>query len=342
RYDHVAFGLAVKFVYGDAQDAPSPVQKPGAKAFPAASHRAHTEPPALLRVRHSAHRLESGWRNESITDAMFLDQIEGRFTGEFRKAPRHNGHAVVKSWQQHVEEPADPSPVRGRPNPVPLLRKKIEGHLDTGQMAKRNAMCVKRTFGQAGRSGGVNDERRVVRARFLRLVRGGLLRGSGVKIERSWRMSAYAEHMIESRQPLADSRKFGSAFRVGDDGFCAGVAQAMLQRLLSEESEERDRDRAHLEDRDMAIGGLGRLRQQHADAIALPYSMRFEEVRRCVRAVAQGPERDGFGKARLGNGDESGPLRLRARPPVADIRADVIEFWHLPDEAFLDFFVSCA
>ena len=67
----------------------------------------------------------------------------------------------------------------------------------------------------------------------------------------------------------------------------AGVLQPVAQRIDAEQDRQRHRDRAELVDRDMAGGGLRRLRQQHRDAVAARDAVRGERVGEPVRGLAQ-------------------------------------------------------
>ena len=76
--------------------------------------------------------------------------------GEFGEAAGDDADAVMQGGHQHVEQPADPGPIRRRPQAIALLAQEIMAHLDARQMAeqqKEEAQVTKLLVLGTGESG---------------------------------------------------------------------------------------------------------------------------------------------------------------------------------------------
>ena len=105
----------------------------------------------------------------------------------------------------------------------------------------------------------------------------------------------------------------------------------MLQRLGAKRREQRDGDGAELIDGDMHVSRFGRLRQQDADAIAARNVVDAEQICGLIGEVAELTVGKFAGTVRA-YVDEREAFRLRGRPAVADIDADIVARRHLPAE----------
>ena len=162
RHDHVAFGLAIELVQGQAEFAPSPFQQFLAERLAAARRRAQRERPARARRRHQPQHPQRGRRQEGAGHLVARHQVEGRLGVELGEAAGEHRDAVMPGRQQHVEQAADPGPVGRRPDEVAFLRKRAVRHLDAGQVPEQHAVRMQDPLGLAGGAGGVDDDRRIV------------------------------------------------------------------------------------------------------------------------------------------------------------------------------------
>ena len=168
RNHHVAFGLTIELVDGDAQRLAAPLQELGAERLAAAGDAAHFQLQRRVLHRRRAHKLDRGRRQKRVAHAKILDDRERRLAAEFCQAMGDHGNAVMQRGKQHVDQSADPRPVGGRPNQVAGLRQEVVAHLDAGQVAQEHAMRVQRAFWLARRPRGVDDQRRIIGTSFYR------------------------------------------------------------------------------------------------------------------------------------------------------------------------------
>ena len=191
----------------------------------------------------------------------------------------------------------------------------------------------------AGRARGVDDERGVFRPRARRLE-GVRLRGDpGVQIRCSVARPVSAQHELEIREEMPDPGDRGGAFGVGDDRAGAGITEPETQGVRAEQREERDGDAAELVDRDVAEGGLRRLREQDADPVAPLDAALAQEIGEPVRHAPQLTEAVVADRAVALREGERKPGRLRLRPLVAGVDAYVEELGNAPPELLLQLVV---
>jgi hypothetical protein len=146
-HDHVALGLTVELVHLD----PEPLGDPGhglvAQPLAAAGHRAQPHAPRQRVDARLSHEAQRGRRHEHVTDPVPGHEGAGRLRVELGGTPRHHGDAEVERGQQHVEQAADPGPIRGRPEPVAGLGEEVLGHLHARQVPEQHAVAVERALG---------------------------------------------------------------------------------------------------------------------------------------------------------------------------------------------------
>ena len=74
------------------------------------------------------------------------------------KAPSDHGNPVIQTRQQHVEQSANPRPIRRRPKPIARLWQEVLRHLNARQMPQQNAMRVNSALGRTFCPTGENDQ----------------------------------------------------------------------------------------------------------------------------------------------------------------------------------------
>ena len=106
-------------------------------------------------------------------------------------------------------------------------------------------MGVQSAFGLAGRARGVDQQRRILGQRVdgRELIGGGGQQPVPVEEGAAMRAGADHDHRLEVRQAIAHREQLGQLAHVGDDGRRLGVGQAILDRLLAEQREQRQHDR---------------------------------------------------------------------------------------------------
>ena len=186
----------------------------------------------------------------------------------------------MPSRQQHIEQPADPGPIGGRPEMVAGLGRKIVREFDPRQMPKQNAMGVQRALGRAGGAGCVDQQRRIIGRRVASLeVRPPALQcRPEAQCTRRWRVAVGDQDEPEVRQTVADGRDLVPVVGVGDQDRRATVVEAEIQRILAEQGEQRQGHQTGL-----VAGGVGqrrlqRLRQQDPDPFAFRLDMGGEHI----------------------------------------------------------------
>jgi competence protein ComEC len=278
-FDHqVAFGLAVDLVDRQAERPLRPLLKPAPHRLAAGEQaaQAHRIVPAPREL--GLHHAHGRRRQEDVAHAVPGHQRKRLVGIELVEAARHHRDAEIEPRQQHVDQPADPRPVRRRPQHVARLGQELVGELDARQMAEQHPVAVQRALGRAGGAGRVDHDGGIVgagvgggeavRRRFHGLgeVAHALSRGSG------------GEHMGEGGQVRADLGQPGFDVARHDKRRGARVGEAVLQRLDAEQPAERHGDGAELVDGDVGRGRLGRLRQHQRDTVAAADAAGPEQV----------------------------------------------------------------
>ena len=223
------------------------------------------------RVRDLAHQPERRRRHEGIPDPVPRHEGEGPVRVEFRARRADHRHAVIERGKQHVEQSAGPCPVGGRPEPVAGLRKELMRHHHAGQVAEEDALGVQGALGVARRAGGVHEQCRIVGARI------GGRRGRGRALQQAPEIARARLRTIADGQDVLHALGVADRLRVALEGLRRGdedprgaVAQAIADRIRSEQREHRQGDGAELLDGDMRDQHFGALRQVDADDRAAP------------------------------------------------------------------------
>ncbi|TAN51940.1 MAG: hypothetical protein EPN19_11665, partial [Betaproteobacteria bacterium] len=298
--DVIDFRLAEHLVDRHAELLARPVDHRDADRFARAHQRAQRERVARLRLRHRFHhQLERGRKEEGIANAVALEQPVGPFGVELAAIAQHR-HAEIPDRQQRIEQAAGPRPVGRRPEQVARPRKEIVRIDEPRQVADEHAVRVQRALGRAGGAAGVDDERRILRAgvgagemaarpaeQRLPVVDAGLARAAG------------ADHVPQRGKAPTDGEQLRQRRRLDDRDARCGVIHAVFECVRPEQVAERQRDRAHLEDRHVGDRGLGTLRQDEGDALAALHAECGERVGEPVRLLLDVPEGVGRGGAGL-------------------------------------------
>ncbi len=229
----------------------------------------------------------------------------------------------------HVEEAADPRPIRRRPEQVAFLREELVRHLHARQVAQQHAVGVERSFRVSRGARCVDDDRGIVRRRVERREIRASADQLGMKVDGAGAAAGNGEHRGEVGQAVADRRELGDADLVGDDGLGAAVRQAEFERILAEEGEERHRDQARLPRRDMGDPRLRRLRQKDREPVAAPQAMGAQHIGEAVRELPYVGEGVALLAMALVEEDEG---ERAAALAIADIDADVVARRDLPAE----------
>ena len=290
----VHLGLAVALRDGGAEGVAAPVEQFLAHRLAAGADGAEIVGPAIARLVDLAHHLERRRRDEGDADAMPVEKREGALGIELGEAVRHHRRAVEPGREQRVEQAGDPRPFGRRPHHLVALRPVAEPLLDRRDRAQQHAMGVQRALGLAGRARGVDQERRVLGQRVDRGEAVGGRAEQAVPVEEGAAVGAGADRHdgLEMRQAIAHGQHLGQLAHVGDEGRGLGVGQAIFQRFLAEQREQRQHDGAHAIARDVADRELRTLAQEHADAVALadaPGGKRVGQPRARGQELAEGP-----------------------------------------------------
>ena len=161
----VALGLAVELVDGEAERRLAPGV--GVAAQPLAGGADGTQPErvALARPLHRPHHPDRGRRQEGVGDAGLRHQGEGFVRVEAPERAEHHRDAEIERRQERIEEPARPRPVGRRPEARVAALGEVVGEGEAGQVPGEHPVAVQRALRRAGRAGGEDHQRRVVRAR---------------------------------------------------------------------------------------------------------------------------------------------------------------------------------
>ena len=145
-------------------------------------------------------------------------------------------------------------------------------------------MGVKCAFRVSGRARRVNDDRRIVRTgRDGRKILRSVLDRLPERFRAGMNRAAGDIDVLQMRQTIADLRQLVPAALVGDDGLGAAVGKPELQRVLAEQREQRHRDQAGAERRQMCDRQLHRLREEHADAVAAHETIGLQRIGEAAR-----------------------------------------------------------
>src|SRR5438132_2360897 len=99
---------------------------------------------------------------------MVLQDPEGTIRVELLLPKGDDGDAVVPSGPQHVEETADPGPIRRGPEAISRARGEVVEEDERGQVSDQGRMGQQRALGWSGAAGRVHDPRGIVGTRLDR------------------------------------------------------------------------------------------------------------------------------------------------------------------------------
>src|SRR4030081_1118524 len=143
----------------------------------------------------------------------------------------------------------------------------------------------------------------------------------------------------ETRQLVLDRPEIGKRGGLDDGDAGSGVAEAVFQGIGAEEVRQRQRDRAHLENRHVGDRGLRALRQQQRDAVAGHDAEALERVRQAVGRALDVAEGIACGRAGLVFPMQRDPRGIRS-PLAAAVPRDVVALRNVPAKALVELFVA--
>ena len=149
-----------------------------------------------------AQQLQRRRRHEDVANLVPRHQPHGFAGIELARPVRDDGDAVVPGGHHHVEQPADPGPVRRRPEAVARFGEPVVRVLDAREVTEQGAVGVERALRLAGGAAGVDDQRRIFGAGVDDLESIGRLRSQSVQIEGAFRFSVDAEHRLQVGQRI--------------------------------------------------------------------------------------------------------------------------------------------
>ncbi len=329
---HVAFGLAIELVDGDAKHATPPIKKFRTQCFTTACDGADI---AFELCRHiipgGAHHLERGWRQEGIAHAIFGNQAKGGLGTEFFKTVCHDRLAVMPGWQKHIQQPADPCPVGRGPHDIAVLRKEIMRHFDTGQMPQQHTMGMQRALWLAGGARCINDQGRFISTRLDRFEIVAGLGRKCLEIKTAFRRAINDIDIFKGRKQIADFSNFACPFPIGHQCLGGTVAKPVFKGLDPEKGKERHGNATHFIGGDMGHRGFGALRQQDADPIPAPDAVTAHDIGETVRQAFK------LGKAVIASRTIAPAIHQRKTirivcPLVANIDTNVEMGGYVPDK----------
>ena len=195
---------------------------------------------------------------------------------------------------------------------------------------------MQRPFGRSGRAGRVDHQRGVIgRSGDRRELRGGA-RQHRVEILGAVCRPIDRPHEFESGRGVADRWKLREPLRIRDQGPCAGILEAVGDRLEPEQHRQRQRDRAEFVDGNVAHCDGRSLWQEDRDAIALGNPARSKRVGQPIRGLAQCAVTDLLHRAIRTQVKNGSSRRIDPRPAVADVNADIVERRDLPAERAIE------
>ena len=101
---------------------------------------------------------------KGVADLVTGKQVEGLIGVKLGKAPSDNRNAVIQAGQQHVEQTADPRPVRRRPQAVVGLWQEVLRQLHSRQVPEQDTVRVDNALRRALGAAGKDDQGSVFRA----------------------------------------------------------------------------------------------------------------------------------------------------------------------------------
>ncbi len=132
----------------------------------------------------------------------------------------------MQSRQEHIEEPAGPSPVGRGPEPITRLRQKRVREFNAGEMPEQHAMGVQRALGWARRARSVDHQRRLFARGRRRREFGRGAREQGVKILRAVGRSVDRQNELEAGPRSAQPPELRPALRTGDQRISARAPES--------------------------------------------------------------------------------------------------------------------
>ena len=269
---------------------------------------------------------------------MARHEVEGALGVELARAVGEHGNAEVPGRQQHVDEPADPRPVGGRPEEIAGPGEEVVRELDAGQMAEQYPVRVQRAFGRAGGARGVDDQRRIVGGRVDGCEARRCTGEERMEILAAGGGAVAADEGGETRQAVLERQHLGHAFGIGDQRLRRAVGEPVFERVGAEQREQGHGDGAELVRRDMGDRRFGALRQEDADAVAARHAEGAKRVGEAVRGVLEAGEGPGLDAAVVVLVDEREAVGIGG-VAVADVDADVVAPGHAPAERATDLVV---
>ena len=252
---------------------------------------------------------------------------KGRLGAELPEPAGNKRHTVIERGHHHVDQPADPGPVRGRPEAIAGLRQDIVAHLDARQMADQGRLRQERALRRPGGARGIDQDRRVGGGGVFRLEMAASARHQRIECQIAARPDG--DDPLQRRKVGAQARQQARALRIRDHQPRAGILQPVAQGIGAEELEERQRAGAKLLNGDMGGGGLRALREQNADPVARPrhagHAIRHPVGQRFQLSPRPAPDRATFGRI-----DDRDGLRIARGRHIADRAPDVEPVRHLP------------
>ncbi len=182
-------------------------------------------------------------------------------------------------------------------------------HLDIGQMAEQHAVAVQRALRIAGGARGVDDDRRVIagcidRLEFFRSV---LDRSPERPTARLGRIGDDID-VAQLRQPVADLDQLLPAADVGDDRLGAGIVEAIFERVLAEQREQRHRHQPRTKRGKVHNRQFYGLRQEHRDTVATDEAIVLQHIGETTRGIGKRIEAEILGRLALIDQDHRQPV----------------------------------
>ena len=283
--DAVELGLPVGVVDRTAKEPFGPAEQIIAERLAAGDDRAEVEVSAGQ--ISGADDPQRGRGDERQGDVVLAHQPHGPLGVERTVEIDDHRQAVEPGGDEDVHQPGDPRPVGRRPQHVVGLREEVIDLLERGHLTKHDPLGVEDALWIAGRTGGVDQERRILGARRHRgeLIRcrfdGAPERGLAGK-----RIAADDHHRQRTGtvgKRLAHLRRVRSR---RDHRLRLRVAQPVPQRVGAEQRRQRERDRSHPEQAHVGDARLERLRVDDSDDVAAADAQPDHHVGKPVGGIA--------------------------------------------------------
>ena len=214
--------------------------------------------------------------------------------------------------------------------------KKVVEKLKARQDPRQQPVAVQGPLGLAGRAGGVDNQRRVVRSCFHGLelfVRQG---EALPKIEEpSSGGPAHGQNKLQLRQPVTDFHEVGQVVRIGDDTGGTTVLEPVFQSHGPEQRQQGYGNAPQLVGGYVADEGLRALGQEDADPVPPGDPVRLQGVGQTVGPLLQLMKGDDPFHVILAHMNQGHAARVSG-PPVAHIHTDVVRFRQLPLETTIN------